>query len=81
MTKPATNRMAALRQRRTDEGLKRLDLWAHPDDHAAIKATTAKISAKRARGNGEKLRSGGMIAFAWFVFERGCTHRPEIDWI
>jgi len=31
--------------------------------------------------NGEKLRSGGMIAFAWFVWEHGCTHKPEIDWI
>ena len=49
-TKTATNRMAALRQRRADEGLKRLELYAHTDDHAAIKAAAAKIAAKRARG-------------------------------
>jgi len=48
--KQAKNRMAALRQRREAEGLKRLDLWAHPDDHAAIKAAAAEIAAKRARG-------------------------------
>lgn len=49
-TKPAANRMASLRQRRAAEGLKRLDLYAHPDDHAAIKAAAEKIAAKRARG-------------------------------
>ncbi len=49
-TKPATNRMAALRQRRSDEGLKRMEIWAHPDDHAAIKSAAAKITAKRAKG-------------------------------
>jgi hypothetical protein len=31
--------------------------------------------------NGEKPRSSGMIAFAWFVWTRGYTERPVIRWI
>ncbi len=45
--KPATERMAALRKRRQVEGLTRLELWVHPDDHSAIKETAAKLQRKR----------------------------------
>lgn len=46
----ATQRKAAERQRHKEAGLKRLpDLWAHPDDHPAIKAHAAKLSACRKR--------------------------------
>ena len=31
--------------------------------------------------NGEEMRSGGMIAFAWFVWEKGFIGKPTIDWI
>jgi hypothetical protein len=31
--------------------------------------------------NGEEQTSGGMIAFAWYVWERGYTGKPMIDWI
>jgi len=31
--------------------------------------------------NGQKMDNGGMIAFAWFVWERGYTGRPMIGWI
>lgn len=31
------SRMQALRQRRKDAGLTRLELWAHPDSHKTIK--------------------------------------------
>ena len=31
--------------------------------------------------NGEPSRNGGMIAFAWFVWERGNTEPPAIGWI
>jgi hypothetical protein len=31
--------------------------------------------------NGDVYKNGGMIAFAWFVWEHGCTHKAEIDWI
>lgn len=45
--KPATERMAALRKRRQEEGLTRLDLWVHPDDHDAVKEAAAKLQRKR----------------------------------
>ena len=31
--------------------------------------------------NGEKQRSTGMIAFAWYVWEKGYSGNPLIDWI
>jgi len=31
--------------------------------------------------NGEEMRSGGMMAFAWFVWERDWDKKPEIGWI
>ena len=31
--------------------------------------------------NGEPLRSSGMIAFAWYVWERGYLGKPNINWI
>lgn len=39
----------ALRQRRAEQGLTRVDVYAHPDDHAAIKALAEKLQAKRER--------------------------------
>lgn len=31
--------------------------------------------------NGEEQRSTGMIAFAWYVWEKGYSGKPTIDWI
>ena len=31
--------------------------------------------------NGEPIKGGGMISFSWFVWERGYTGRPEIQWV
>lgn len=31
--------------------------------------------------NGEAQRSSGMIAFAWFIWERGFNGSPEIGWL
>ena len=31
--------------------------------------------------NGEKPRGGGMIAFAWFVWEHGYNNMPMVGWI
>lgn len=31
--------------------------------------------------NGEAMRGGGMIAFAWFVWDKDCEGKPEIGWI
>ena len=41
--------MAELRRRRADLGLTRLELYAHPDDHEAIKSLAAKLQRKRER--------------------------------
>jgi hypothetical protein len=45
--KQASERMAAFRKRRQESGLKRLEMYAHPDDHEAIKETAAKLQRKR----------------------------------
>ena len=47
--KTNAERIAALRQRRADLGLTRLELYAHPDDHEAIKELAAKLQRKRER--------------------------------
>lgn len=41
-------RVAALRERRAALGQTRLELYAHPEDHAAIKAHAEKLAKKRA---------------------------------
>lgn len=46
-TKPVSKRVQALRKHRKEAGLKRLDLYAHPDDQAAIKALAARLQRKR----------------------------------
>jgi hypothetical protein len=47
--KPATARVIALRKRRAAHGLTRLEVYAHPDDHAAIKAYAARLLKKRGK--------------------------------
>ena len=47
--KTTAARVAALRERRTASGLARLELYAHPDDHAAIKSYAAKLARRRVR--------------------------------
>ena len=43
----ATQRVAALRQRRAEQGLVRLELYVHPDDHAAVKAVAQALTQRR----------------------------------
>lgn len=31
--------------------------------------------------SGKKSHGGGMLAFAWFIWEKGFTGKPTIDWI
>jgi hypothetical protein len=45
--KTNTERVQALRARREALGLTRLELYAHPEDHASIKALAAKLQRKR----------------------------------
>lgn len=42
-------RMAAMRAARYAMGLRRLDLYAHPDDWLEIKALAEKLQRKRAK--------------------------------
>jgi hypothetical protein len=44
---PAKERKAAERARRAAAGLKRLELWAHPEDEAAIRAHALKLAEAR----------------------------------
>lgn len=45
--KPATERVAALRERAVANGLKRLEIYAHPEDWVAIKALAAELQKRR----------------------------------
>lgn len=47
--KTTAERVAALRATRDALGLKRLELYAHPDDWPAIKALAEKLQRKRAK--------------------------------
>jgi hypothetical protein len=45
--KTSAEKMRELRQRREAMGLTRLELYAHPEDHAALKKEAAKLQRKR----------------------------------
>ena len=47
VAKTTTERVAALRAARDALGLKRLELYAHPEDWPAIKALAQKLQLKR----------------------------------
>ena len=47
--KTTAERVAALRVARDALGLKRLELYAHPEDWIAIKALAEKLQRRRAR--------------------------------
>lgn len=44
---PATQRMAALRDRRRKAGQTPMEVWAHPDDHQAIRDEAARLAKAR----------------------------------
>jgi hypothetical protein len=52
--KTTAERVAALRAARDALGLKRLELYAHPDDWPAIKALAEKLQKRRARAAGKQ---------------------------
>lgn len=54
LPKTTSKRVAKLRADRDAMGLKRLELYAHPDDWPAIKALAEKLQRRRAK----KLASG-----------------------
>lgn len=45
--KTTTQRVHALRQRREALGLERIEMYAHKEDHEAIKEYAAKLQRKR----------------------------------
>jgi len=47
--KTTAERVAALRAARESLGLKRLELYAHPEDWPAIKALAEKLQRRRAK--------------------------------
>lgn len=47
--KTTSERVAKMRADRDALGLKRLELYAHPDDWAAIKALAEKLQRRRAK--------------------------------
>ena len=55
--KTTAERVAVLRATRKAQGLKRLELDAHQDDHPAIKEHAAKLQRKRARLLKKRLQS------------------------
>lgn len=52
--KTTSERVAALRAARDALGLRRLELYAHPDDWAQIKALAEKLQRKRAKAQERK---------------------------
>lgn len=57
--KTAAQRVREVRQRRAAAGLVRLELWAHPDDHEAIKEAAAKLQRRRERAAKKEGAAGG----------------------
>lgn len=49
LSKTSTDRVVALRAARDALGLRRLELYAHPDDWPAIKALAEKLHLKRSK--------------------------------
>lgn len=45
--KTTASRVKELRQRRSEQGLTRLELYAHPEDHEPIKRYAGKLQRKR----------------------------------
>lgn len=45
--KSGSERLAELRARRRKEGLKPLEVWAHPDDHPTLKRSAARLWRRR----------------------------------
>lgn len=48
-SKTTAERVAAMRERAAAAGLRRLELYAHPDDWPAIKALAEKLHRRRGR--------------------------------
>jgi hypothetical protein len=52
--KPPAQRVEELRARRKALGLKRLELYVHPDDHEAVKRKAASLQRTREKQEKQK---------------------------
>jgi hypothetical protein len=52
--KTGSQRVAELRARLRKEGLKPLEVWAHPEDQAAVKKYVERLRKRRAINQSEK---------------------------
>jgi hypothetical protein len=77
IAKTTAERVQALRQHRKEAGLKRLELYAHPDDHAALKALAERLQRKRLKAGVivNPFTGQGSMAEAW---KRGYDGRPML---
>lgn len=51
MTAPTTARVQALRQRRADLGLQRLELYVHPDDRELVQKYARRLQRRREKAS------------------------------
>jgi hypothetical protein len=72
--KTVSERVQALRQRREDKGLTRLELYAHTDDHAAIKKKAEQLQRNRERTEVNTTQETGR----WFVLENRAPRYFEV---
>lgn len=73
----ATGKVALLLKLTFLEGLKRRNLF----DERGLKTVYVFRRRLQMGRNGQTYANGGMIAFAWFVWEAGYKGKPQIDWI
>lgn len=61
------------------EGVER-SIWLSKSPLKNVYVFSRRLKMTR-NGEEEIIKGGGMIAFAWFVWERGYTDKPMIGWI
>jgi hypothetical protein len=74
----STGKVAMLLRLACLEGTERREIY-DSSPLARVWVFSRRLSMKRGGYNG--VETGGMLAFAWFVFEHGYTGKPELGWI
>lgn len=73
----ATSKVAMLLKIQFLEGYGRLKLFrCYPPK--TVYVFSRRLTIYR---NGDPMKNSGMICYAWFVWEKGYTSKPQIDWI
>jgi hypothetical protein len=76
----STGKVAILARLAWLEGIERRDTIFLNTPIARVHVFSKRLHMQRAR-QAEKTDAGGMIAFAWFVWEHGYTGRPTLGWL